>query len=979
MKKTWTLRRQLNILLALIVIFQSLALIFALWFSQVYFMLDAEAIRLLNNTTETRAQTFDSSLGLMIGNMAEATEHFNSELVLLAQQNEKSPESVYLDDDLYNQAALMASETLVSLLNQNHVTGAYFILNGSNADKEDNAAHSAVYIRNSTPDVSDSTNYLLEIGPTAVSKEYHMATSIRWNLDMRSDKDENYFDFYEKPIWASTQYKGSEMERFGYWSTPKDILSDNQQVVCYTMPVLDENGNGYGVIGIEIAMPYFSQHYLPNSDLLYHNSFYVIAGMDNNALNLDWFIPSGVLAKTYLRSDEPLQLKELKEEGIFETTLDDLGPMYSSVQKLKVYSENSPFADQNWTLACFVPSDILTENSASVREKVFYSIALTTVLAFTAVFVLVYFFTRKISRLSKYVRNLSPYDEIHFKPTGMREIDDLTTAVQLLNQSLMNVSKTTSKILELSLLPIGGYEVLDNNRHVILTDFLYGLLHLDQGSVISKEDWGLFYSRLTQYPMKDHEDIYEYYDDHADKKLWLRILEANQSTGVVGVVLDVTADIEENCRLANELDYDALTHLFSNTALKREANRKLKEKPDKIGAMVFIDLDNLKYINDNFGHDMGDRLIIRASEIFRYFEQYKGIVSRISGDEFAVYLHGYEDQDAVRTIIKNLYDYSEYFSLNTPDGTNNRIRFSSGVAWYPQDADNVTDLLKLSDFAMYEAKNKEKGRLFEFNRDYYQQISNLLENREAINRLLDEQLIRFAFQPIVDLNTGEIIAYEALMRPLLDNFKNPMEILTVAAAQSKLGQLERMIILMAFQTIEEQARSIGDLKIFVNSIPSQRLSEEDHLMIKRRYSQFFKNIVIEVTEEESKNANNLSEKVTFIRKSGIQIAVDDFGTDYSNEVQILSLLPDIIKIDMEMIQGLHSNPDKQNLVADLVEFCHKKGVKIVAEGIEESLDLAVVVQLGVDYAQGFYIGRPLFEFSKTDAALQKVILDLHKR
>ncbi|MBC3796084.1 bifunctional diguanylate cyclase/phosphodiesterase [Acetobacterium tundrae] len=979
MKKTWTLRRQLNILLALIVIFQSIALIFALWFSQVYFMLDAEAVRLLSNTTETRAQTFDSSVGAMIGNMANETENLNSELVQLAQQNQKSPEDLYLDDDSYNQAALVASATLVSILKQNHVTGAYFILNGSNANKADTAAHSAVYIRNSTPDVSASTNYSLEIGPTAVSKEYHMPTSIRWNLDMRSDKEENYFDFYEKPIWASTQFKGSEMERFGYWSTPKDILNDNQQVVCYTMPVLDENGNGYGVIGIEIAMPYFSQHYLPDSDLLYHNSFYVISEMHDNALDLGWFIPSGVLAKTYLKSGEPLQLKAVKEGGIFETTLDELGTMYSSVQKLKVYSENSPFVDQNWTLSCFVPSDVLTENSVSVREKVFYSIALTTVLAFTAVFVLVYFFTRKISRLSKYVRNLSPYDEIHFLPTGMREIDDLTSAVQLLNQSLMNVSKTTSKILELSLLPIGGYEVLDNNKHVILTDFLYKLLHIDQGSLISKDDWVLFYNKLTQYPIDDHDDIYEYYDEYAGKQLWLRILEARQPTGSVGVILDVTADIEENRRLANELDYDSLTHLFSNTALKREANRKIKEKPDKIGAMIFIDLDNLKYINDNFGHDMGDRLIIRASEIFRYFEQFKGIVSRISGDEFAVYLHGYEDQDELRKIIGNLYSYSKSFSFIRPNGTSNRIRFSSGVAWYPEDADNVIDLLKLSDFAMYEAKNKEKGRLFEFNRDYYQQMSYLLENREVINRLLDEQLIHFAFQPIVDLKTGEIIAYEALMRSLLNDFKNPMEILTVAAAQSKSAQLERMIILMAYKTVEENSQEIGERRIFINSIPSQRLSEEDHLMLERHYRHIFKNIVIEVTEEENNNSNNMNEKIKFIRKSGIQIAVDDFGSGYSNELRILSLLPDIIKIDMKLIQGIHSNSDKQNIVANLVEFCHNKGIKVVAEGIEESMDLVKIIEMDIDYAQGYYLGRPTFSFAKEDERLKKEILDLHKK
>lgn len=978
MKKTWTLRRQLNILLALIVIFQSLALLAALWVSQVFFMLDAEAVRLLNNTTETRSRTFNASVGQTIASLADETEQLNSALTLLARQRGSNPESLYLNDSAYHEAALLASESLVSILQENRVTGAFFVLNGSNSNKGDPSAHSAVYIRNTTPDSSATSNYLLEIGPIAVSKQYTMATSIRWNLDMPSGGEEGDFDFYEKPIWASTQHKNSEMERYGYWTTPRDLLKDNQQVVCYTMPVLDENGNGYGVVGIEIDMPYFSQHYLPDSDLLYDNSFYVIAGMTDQTLDLDWFIPSGVLAKTYLKSGEQLKLESLESEGVFETELGELGAMVASARELKVYSDNSPFADQNWTLACFVPSDVLRENSASVREKLIYSIALTTILAFSAVFVLVYFFTRKISRLSKYVRELSPHDEIHFKPTGMLEVDDLTAAVELLNQRLLNVSKTTSKILELSLLPIGGYEVLDSGNQVILTDFLYGLLHLDPGSLLSQEDWSCCYQKLTRQPLEDQENIYKYYDAYTEKQMWLRILEAKSPNGVVGVIQDVTEDIEEKRRLTNELDYDALTGLFSNTALKRESTRRITEKPDEIGAMIFIDLDNLKYINDTFGHDVGDRLIIRASEIFRYFEQFGGIVSRISGDEFAIYLHNCGNQNEVRKILKNLYVHGKSISLTTPDGSDNQIRFSAGVAWYPQDATNVMDLLKLSDFAMYEAKHKEKGRLFEFDREYYQQMSYLLENREAINRLLDEQLIRFAFQPIVDLKTGEIYAYEALMRPLLDNFKNPTEILAVAAAQSKLAQLERMIIMMAFQTIDEHSQEIGERKIFINSIPSQRLNEEDHLIVETRYAQHFKRVVIEVTEEESQNAENLSKKISYIRNNGLQIALDDFGSGYSNEIRVLSLLPDIIKIDMEMIQGIHNNVDKQNLVANLIDFCQKKGVKVVAEGIEVSLDLATVIEMGVDYAQGFYLGRPAFEFSTIDPQLRKEIWDLQK-
>lgn len=358
----------------------------------------------------------------------------------------------------------------------------------------------------------------------------------------------------------------------------------------------------------------------------------------------------------------------------------------------------------------------LTQNSALVKNKILGSIVITTLLALSAVFLLVYFFTRKITGLSDYVKDLSPYDNIHFSPTGMREIDDLTSAIELFNQSLMNTSRTTSKILELSLLPIGGYEVLNDSRYVILTDFLYWLLHIDSGSMISKEDWQIYRQKLMKNPVKDHPNIYVCDDEASGEPIWLRIVEAKSPIGVVGVILDVSNEFEENQRLANELDYDALTGLYTKTALEREVSQKINDRPDKIGAMIFIDLDNLKYMNDHFGHDVGDRLLIKAAEIFSYFKAYEGLVSRISGDEFAIYLHGFESCDEIREIVSGLDLYADQIRIVTADGKSRPICFSAGLAWYPEDASEVSDLLKCSDFAMYHAKKNQKGRLCDYSK-----------------------------------------------------------------------------------------------------------------------------------------------------------------------------------------------------------------------------------------------------------------------
>lgn len=719
MKKPMTLRKQLSIFLALIVIFQSVALVVSLWATQVFSKLDAEALRVLENTTAIRAEKFNAAGGMMIDNLRLELEKLTLDLTSLAKESQIRPDQIYQDDRTYNAAALAASDSLVTLLKKNQVTGAFVIFNGSNADKENQAAHSSVYLRNTTPEREEVANYSLEKGPMAIAQNYQIATSVHWDLDLLAEPENNGFDFYEQSIWASKTFKGSEIERFGYWSEPKDILKDNQQVITYTMPLLDEEGEAYGVIGIEIDLPYFTRHYLPDSDLLYHNSFYVIANQRNQMLNFNYFIPSGLLAETYLEKGQELALKKLGE-GTYETRLKRLGQVYCSLKPLKVYSENSPFSDQNWTLACFVPTANLSENSAVVKNKMLWSIAITTFLALAGVLLLVFLFTRKIAGLSDYVKHLSPYDEIEFLPTGMREIDDLTSAIKLLNQSLVDTSRTTSKILELSLLPIGGYEVLNDSRHVILTDFLYWLLHLDSGSMITKEEWQTYRHQLIKNPVKEHPNIYGYDDEIRAERLWLRIVEAKSPIGVVGVVLDVTNEFEENQRLANQLDYDALTGLYNKRALRRKVKEKINDHPELIGAMIFIDLDNLKEVNDRFGHDVGDRLLIKAGQIFRYYEAVGGLVSRISGDEFVIYLHGFKSQDAIRKIIDGFDGQATGAEIMIGDQKSRPICFSSGLAWYPEDADQVDGLLKCSDAAMYQAKKNEKGCLC-----YYSQINEV--------------------------------------------------------------------------------------------------------------------------------------------------------------------------------------------------------------------------------------------------------------
>ncbi len=980
MKKTFTLRTQLILLMALIVLLQSVALVMALSLSRVYFMLDAEAYRLFGNTTEARSASINRSIGQLVGDMAKRTEAINADLAAVASSYDIFPSEFYLNNKAYEAACVEGTKTLIALLRDNNVTGAFFILNGSNSNKSSQMAHSTVHIHNTTPGIpaENNKNLLLELGPTAVSKAYQITTGIHWDLDMQFQADANT-DYYHKPIWASRQTPNVEMERYGYWGRPMNFVGDRQHMVSYTMPLLDAAGNAYGVLGVEMTLSHFTQIYLPGDELLYRNSFYAVGTLENETLSAEGFLPGGALAQVYLQEKLPVVLNKVRGESLYEVTLDGLGEMYCATRPIKVYSDNSPFAGETWNLLCFVPQNVIHEGSASVRQQLAASIVATSLVSFGAIFVLVYLSTRKISGLSQHLQSLSPYDQISFKRTGMQEIDELTSAVEKLNQRVMNASKTTSRILDLTLLPIGGFEVPEEDRNVVLTGFIYRLLRLDQGKQVTRSEWRDYYRMLKRRPIDEHDNVYQYYDEVSGENLWLRIVETRTGTETLGVILDVTRDIEENRRLAFELDHDGLTNLYNRNAFKREVNSRIKVEQDKIGIMIFSDLDNLKYMNDNYGHEMGDKLIISASEIFREFSRHGGIVSRISGDEFAIYLHGFGTREEARELIAEGLSRRREQTVETPDGKSCPVRFSSGYAWYPEDSDNVTDLLKLSDFAMYEAKHKEKGSVVEFNRQSYQENAYLLENREVIGRLLDEELIRFAYQPIVNLKTGEIFGYEALMRPLISNFKTPREVLNVVAAQSKLGQLERMVVFMAFQIASDSADALKERKLFLNSIPSHAITQEDMNLLRRSYQKAFRSVVMEMTGGEDGSTKDLGAYLEFLRNHGIAIAFDRFGQGQFSGPRLLAMEPDIIKVDMELIQGIHESPDKRKLVSGLVEACHKKGIALIAEGVENAQELACVMELGLDYAQGYFLGRPDYQFKEVSHLAREQIRKTCKR
>ncbi len=966
MKKSKSLQKLLNIMFTVIIIFQTIAILCSLIFTNVFNMLDYEALRTFTNITEANTEIYNAYASKIMAFVSEEDRTLSKNIDKIASKNNIPIGEIYNDDVLYEQMMTEITNELIALLNQSNVTGAFVILNNT-TPYNDTVAHTSVYLRDNVPDKIAEGDIQLNVGPIFLAQDFHIPTSSNWTQDFIAPSNPQNFSFYTKPIYAANKFETTDLIQSGYWNTPIDILNDGSDVVCYSVPLIDYEGHAYGVMGVEINLNYLSLNMLSTSNLFYENSFYMISDFNNNTntLNEKWAVPGNAFGNAYIPKGKPLKLTNTSNDNIYELELEQLGTMSCYVSELHMYSDNSPFKNEEWVLSCIVQKSVLDENSNNVARQLILCLIITTIISIIALFIFNTFYTRKIKHLSKYLHKLSPLDEIQFKKIGISEIDDLTDAITKFNQSLIDTNDTTSKILELSLLPLGGYEILNNSSNIKLTNYLYNLLHLENGSVVTKDEWEHYFSKLTSTVHKEYDNVYEYFDEITQTEYWLRIKTAESKNSTIGVVFDVTEEMRENSKLINQLEFDSLTGLRCRTAFKARAATIIEKNPNKIGAMVFLDLDNLKYINDNFGHEFGDNLIISASKIFKSYEQYKAITCRHSGDEFVIFFWGYDNKEELSKVISSLREESSKHFIELPNGTKNKIRFSGGVAWYPDDANDVKELLKIADFTMLEAKQREKGSIFEFNKLRYENMSYLLENSEAINKLIDEQLIRFAFQPIVDLKTGEIYAYEALMRPLITNFNGPLEVLSVAAAQSKLPQLERLIMSVIFDTIDKNINVIGDKYIFINSIPSEA-SEDNRLqlvdILKEQYGQYFHKVIIEILERDSRDEEGLVRGVTHLKENGLQIAIDDFGSGYSNEVRIIKLSPNIVKIDMELIQGISDNADKQIIVKGIVDFCHNKNIRIVAEGVENKEDLNYLININVDYVQGYYLARPNFEF-----------------
>ena len=300
----------------------------------------------------------------------------------------------------------------------------------------------------------------------------------------------------------------------------------------------------------------------------------------------------------------------------------------------------------------------------------------------------------------------------------------------------------------------------------------------------------------------------------------------------------------------------------------------------------------------------------------------------------------------------------------SPEGRDRYITFTVGIGT----ADGTTEQRMSSAlFALYEANLNGEGSILRYSPEQYEINKVEYEKMSRFLRLINENLFQFHFQPIVSAKNGEVVAYEMLMRtdPSIGMF--PLEVLDCAEKAQRLYDIEKATMENALSFIERHQDVFQKRKLFVNSITAHRLTDEDWNALVSRYGELMEKMVIEFTEQSELDADRIDNVKTRLMNARTRIAIDDFGTGYSNTMNLLRYSPDCVKIDRSLISGIDTKTTLRRLVSGVIEFIHENGYQALAEGVETFAELQVMIQLGSDLIQGFYISKPkpfmLYELS----------------
>ncbi|PTQ78420.1 EAL domain-containing protein [Nitrosomonas ureae] len=435
---------------------------------------------------------------------------------------------------------------------------------------------------------------------------------------------------------------------------------------------------------------------------------------------------------------------------------------------------------------------------------------------------------------------------------------------------------------------------------------------------------------------------------------------------LIGMFVDITERYKAEQRILEMATYDILTGLPNRALLKDRIERALEygNRHRERVAVLFIDLDNFKVINDSLGHDVGDKLLQAVAARFVSVVRGEDTVARQGGDEFIVLLSNLESAFDAEAVAQKILDALQLHFLI--DGKELHISGSIGISLFPDDGEDIWTLLRNSDIAMYHAKKNGRNNCEFFKPEMNRQAKERHSMEVALRNALKHDELLLHYQPIVNVNGGKTDGFEVLLR-----WQHPGDGLIYPIKFIRLAEETGMIIpigewlmrqsCLQIKAWQKQGYEVPRLAINLSAIQFRQKTLVENIVrildetgVKGHY------LTLEITESELiENVEETIKTLQQLSELGIEISIDDFGTGYSNLSFLKRYQINTLKIDRSFVRDIPGDPDDTAIIDAILVMAHALGLEVIAEGVENEQQLTYLVLHGCTRFQGFYFSEPL--------------------
>ena len=727
------IRRKLLIPMIVLVIIENILLVGAISGSRLLSYVENKEKAIFYEKVSNRKNYLENEMLTRWSNVNSVVEEVNNTAQKLIDTGKISLKT--LDDGSQYGIPLLEKSTskLIRLMRANQVTGAFIVLNTDNLEEQKEKGifknKPGVYLRDfdplSTPSKKNQ-DLLFKYAPKEMIQNMNISHGKTWRPLFEFEKMGDYGSYLYEPFQAALKEEDPteiELKDFGYWSFPYKLYNDDMEVISYSVPLILDDGTIYGVLGVEISLDYLEQQ-LPNEEIIENEQGSYLLGVENDSLGtFQNVLIKGMIYSQAAGNKDTTQIVEKGEDHIIK---DQEKTMYADAEYLSLYGENTEFSNQKWALIGIVPKNKLLIFSDRIVKTLVTAVMLTLLVGIIGAVIVSLTISKPVTRLIESVKGTKPSEEMKFMQTGIQEIDLLSQSLEIMNEEIVDTARRFSRIINMASVELAGFEINRKENRVYFTGKFAELFGLEKESffdVTSIEMFDILMKKLKEYEIeekaqKENEIIYLIPDT---KPRYVRLTLNDTGDYCSGLVENITDMMMEKEQIEYERDHDQLTGLLNRRAFYRIMKNLFWQGKSalKIAALVMIDLDGLKHVNDTYGHEYGDKYIQSAADVFMESVPDGTVVSRPGGDEFYILFYGYPNKVEIQKCLYQLEKDIRKQQIILPSGKPFALHLSAGVAWYPDDTTDTKEFMQYADFAMYQVKHTVKDHFGYFDKEAY--------------------------------------------------------------------------------------------------------------------------------------------------------------------------------------------------------------------------------------------------------------------